>query len=747
MQARQLQYQDVSKKCDFVIMAISPETNLNKIPENVRTAFVLYKDYLYYIDKDANENKCVPVKIDSKKLNELKFKFKLNDIVLIKDEIRIHIDNMSSEQFETVLGLCMYFPTWMHKIVFFTRLTGGLQRQIWEMEVEIRTLEERIAKLEGLNTKKFLPSDLEKIYPSAYKKTTARPTDYKVIKLEELKSRIDLLDRADNMNPFSNQQVDVKNITQAYTNLKLRYLACVDQYQSLDKQLSDYSKEITVEDNNRRKCRADVNNLPLAGRIAAISNMPGAISLSILMDIFSILKLAYEQELRKIFPAITGKNINFKSFEDLFEQVFNRSAKDYYKEFAKKPTLEMTGANEEFKRLNNEFWKKINVPVLNQEKYDEFNACFLSAIYLSSTYETFRFTDKVQRLDVGAAIWGFMSGDNVAGEFLNVLSATQIQNSFAIMPHSSTMALPSESTYELWLEAVIWLHGFHQRAFSQISPHLKEQNSVKEAALSHLGDDDDRQFFENKAPLVKWTIAQYHSPHCITLLLLLPPKVASDLLPCLPNELQNIYKVKYGVIQQKQKPLEIEIIANPQNQIAVQNNPGANNIQSPVFAMNNTVCLFQSKPQLPVSKGILPLEQLMEVRNASSDVKFARLKTLLLQNYELTEDQNLNIESIKPSMLKMLDSYLKGSLIASYAHFLSTYIVARTHSKEVTIAYNNINASNTPRMYLLELVQLWQSITRNSTEIGPNTEKMLLDVLILMGVNLEEKQELKNSVM
>jgi len=739
MRNRQLGYQDIGKKCSFLLMASSPERNLNQINENIRAAFIIGDGYLYYMDKD--QEKCVYIKMDSSRLQELKKRLSLQEGKLDKNEVRVHIDDMSSDEWEAVISQSLYFPTWLHKIIYFTNMTTNFKKEVWQMEADIRNLELSIAKLEELCVVKTKKSELENIYPSNYKQNpSVWPTDYKVIKLEELNRRLALFDNSENKKNLVTQQADIRELKSNFKNIQSRYLECVEHYQTLDTQLSDYCKDITIEDKDRIKCRSDIQKLPLASKIEAASLMPGGISLSVLIDIYLQLKKKYEAELFEKHILATKKQLVFKTFENLFEQIYGKTVKEHFKEFAKKPTDQMAAIHAEFKKLNQQFWDKKNVINIATQKHKEFDQCFRTLLYLSSSCETLRFTDKVQRLNIATAVFSLFSGDSTAIEFTQGLTATQVQNSFAVMPHSSKLVCPNEATQELWLEAIVWLYGFHQKAFSQISPEFKEGNAVKPTIYFHLGDNDDREFFKHKTPLVKWTIAQYHEQHALSLLLLLPPNVTTELLSLLSEDMQNKYKMKYEDIQKEQtvsQTIETKAISNPDHQpVAIHNSQAFNIAQSVIHPSS----LFQPNTGQPilVGKG-LPIYTLKTITEQSYCVQFVILEELL-NKYELNKEQNSRIESLKQSILNMLESY-NGKWV-TYRYMPN--IFGRVHSAEVSVALKNIQESAEPKEYLLELIKLWKIVSGGESKtIGPNTEAMLLNALVLLSINLEETQELK----
>lgn len=750
MNNRQLGYQDIGKKCGFLLMASSPERNLHQIPAQIQTAFVINDGYLYYIDKEVQENRCIYIKMDSNRYQELKKRLNFHEGNLARDEVRIHAEQMSSDEFESVISLSMYFPTWLHKVLFFTKLTSNWQNDVWQYEKELRNLEQQIAMIEEICPVKFPKSDLEYLYPKNYKQVpSVWPTDYKIIKLKELNNRLALFDNSENKKVLSNQYAGkIKKLVTSFQSIQTNYLKCVENYQSLDKQLSDYCKEITLEEKNRIKFRNDIFKLPLERRMEAVSLMPGAISLSILMDIFLQLKKAYELELRRVYSLATRRTLDFNTFEDLFEQIYGTSAKEHFKEFAKNPTEKMISVDAEFEKLGKQFWAKKNVALQDVNKAKEFDDCFKTLLYLSSSSETFRFTDKVQRLDIATALLSFFGGDNIAIEFTTKLTATQVQNSFAVMPHSSALATPIASTYGMWLEAITWLHGFHQRAFSQVSPEFKEGSQVKPAILTHLGDDDDRQFFENKAPLVKWSIAQYHDQHCSSLLLLLPPEITAELVPLLPEEMLGQYKVKFESLKKEQKEQDVPQItmntnaASSTNQpVVITNHQEPNKVLPSEVSVTNQSFLTQTMIQQTMVLGVgLPMDKLRAHKNDSPLVKFTKLK-VLLQQYELNDEQNLLIESLKPTIVSMLENYNS----VWFTFYYKPVIWGRTHSVEVTAALKNIKESESPKDYLLELIKLWEMVSASESKtIGPNTEAKLSDALVLLGINLEEKQEFKH---
>lgn len=557
MQPRGLEYKDISNKCGFYLMSTKPEKNLNLLPVDVKTAYVFYDDDLYFIDKDA-ETKCVYVKLDATRKKKLKADLQLANIEPLKKEekCRALIPELSSEQLESISMTTGHYPSWLHRIILLNRKATELQQQSWEFEEKFRELEKRIAKLEESCTKKFTPKDLEELYPAEYKKTPARPTDYKEVKLKELRKRLELLSAGENKEALKSASEEISLIASQLNTDAPAYLDALKKYQDLDKELSDFSKNELTQDNVRTKVRSDINKLPLNLRIAAISIMPGATSMGALMDLLRHLKQLYEQEMHKAFVAITEKKLKKETFEENFKEYFKEELKEYFKKVAKRPTHEMANIKDEIERIISEFWKKFEIR--NADRLNECNAYLRTIIYLSCTLETFRFTDKVQRLDIASAVSGkigsLFGGEDIAGEFLDKLTVTQIENSFAMMPHASGLMTAIPNTERLWLEVAIWLRGLHQRSYDQISPFFKDNGVVKAAVVQHCGDDDDRNFFKFKG-MVKWLLAQYHESHYQTLLLLLPPEVCNDLLPLLPPAFVGQYKKKNNL-----EPVQQEVV-------------------------------------------------------------------------------------------------------------------------------------------------------------------------------------------
>jgi hypothetical protein len=760
MRQRNLQFEDISKKCGFFLMSVKPEKNLNLIPDDLKIAYVIYDGDLYFIDKEA-EKKCVYIKLDGKRKIELKSALQLNSVpAFSKDEkCRPHSEGLTPEQLENIAMITGHYPTWLHKIVLINKKATELKKQCWDYEEKFRALELRIARLELLCPKKFTASDLENLYPRQYKKTHVRPTDYRDVKLEELKQRIAVLGLTENKQALKEHSGELNEIASQYATDAELYLKTVKQYQELDTLLSDYSKNELTQENFREKVRADINQLPLELRLGAISIMPGATSLGALMDLLAFLKRQYEREMHRVYSEATGKKLRKETFEEIFQELFGEPAKEYFKKIAKRPTTEMANIGTEIEKIITDFWVKVKTPVKEQTKADECSVLLRTIIYLSCTLETFRFTDKVQRLDIASAVSGkigsLFGGEDIAGEFLNVLTVTQVQNSFAMMPFASGAVTPLVNMQRLWLEVAIWLNGLHQRSYDQISPFFKENGSVRSEVMLHCGDDDDRKFFEHKT-MVKWLLAQYHESHYQSLLLLLPPEICSELLPLLPQQFAEKYRKKYSLDQPLQSQnvnpekahreedsrvsasLSSDGILAEQRDVSWNQDKAEKEIDKDKKPVVSLVCtqhnLFKpAEIKLP-AKPFLSFEDLDKIKDKPDLEKFAKFNSILLKS-ELTEDQNHDIEQLRVPIIRILKNY-KDSRFTKW--LVPTWFWPRAHITEVKNAYDDISESVSPRDYITNLYKVWSvAYPDESTDIGPKAGELLTSCFNLLHSTLQ----------
>lgn len=693
MQQRQPHYQDITpKKCSFIVISGLTDSlaeKLQQLPEEIQTAFVLYsetyeQDHICYIDQNK---KPFIVKLNAKDMLEIKNKLELGDILFQDDAIQVYIDNMSATQLHTIISLTKFFPTWLHRAAFLTHTINDLQEKVWDKENEIRMLEGRIGRLELLCPKKYTEADLEKIYPKSYMTTQIRPTDYKLVKLPELDGRVERFFHSDNIKALSQQQREIQEIVIALKQLKTDYLLWVHQLELVRQELNNFAKEMPTEGQFQQDCRAEIKALPAANQIIAVSIIPHAVLLNVLVDIFRNLKNLYEKKLCEAFKSATNQDLTFNTFEDLLTQVFNKPARDHYTEFAKKPTSEMTNVVAAFNVLGQAFWQKNQIEIPDQEKCVEFNICFMTLSSLANVCETFSLINKMQCHDGKLPVKG---RNDVPTEFSREL-AVQLQNLFAMMPVLSRAATAIESTYNVWLEAVIWLYGLHQRAFSQLSPHCKNGDMVNSIALTHIGNDDERQFFQNIAPLTKWTTEQYNYSHCTNLLLLLPSNVVNELLPCFPSAMQEQHKKKYP----------------PGQLVSV---PHVVNADVPV-------------------KSLLPAAKLKGMEAASLKGKLSAMKIFLME-YTLTKEQETFISALMPPMLKVLDDYI-GANFKSY--WMPTYFSPQTFDIEAKTARGAMQKSQSPSESLIALITLRLAIGDTySLTLGPAAEKTLQDIYIFL---------------
>jgi hypothetical protein len=349
-------------------------------------------------------------------------------------------------------------------------------------------------------------------------------------------------------------------------------------------------------------------------------------------------------------------------------------------------------------------------------------------------------------------IGSLFGGEDIAGEFLDKLTATQVQNSFALMPVAAASITVMNKTEDLWLEVAIWLRGLYQRSYEQISPYFKEGGALNPAVFHHLGDNDDRNFFKHKAPLVKMTLAQYHKLHYETLVLLVPPHLCSELLPLLPNDFVEQYTAKYNneshqPVLSPALPLAGSIAsvmqANEEKPVVKEGLPrpeeGKENAVRPLPTVISPPGMFKPVTKKPSLKP-LQLDDFEIIKGQEEELaKFAKFNSLLLSS-EFNEDQNLDIEQIKPQILGTLNNYIKASFTSSW--FLPTGLVPRKHINEVKAAYDDINESISPRQYIIALYTLWAAVYADkSPDIGPKTEKLLTSAFNILHSSLETKKQ------
>jgi hypothetical protein len=420
------------------------------------------------------------------------------------------------------------------------------------------------------------------------------------------------------------------------------------------------------------------------------------IAFSEMIDIIAQLKKMYEMELNKAYVVATGTILKQETFEQLFAELIQTPIKIYFRNFAKKPTPQMSSIKEEIDIVADNFCKKLNITIASSEYAVKCEQYIKTLLYLTCILETYRFTDKVQRLDFAATITGKMGslfgGEDIAGEFMDVLSATQIQNLFALMPFAATKATPIEESSQLWLEMALWLHGLYQAAVKQISPRLKDNGVVKREALTDISDNDDRKFYENKPPLVKWLLAQYHELHCKNVLSTLPPDIWAEMMPFLPDTFKVLPPVKVAV-SLSGAPVTVS-------------SPG----------------LFKPKPIDNFGLPILQFDDLDRIKECAINIKLPLLNTLLL-NHDFNINQSNCIQSFKDQMLGVLSQYKNAYFTSNFA---PTILCARAHIGVVTSAYENLQTNITPRECLLQIYKVYaKAVSENSTDIGPKTETIL----------------------
>lgn len=763
MQLRRLQIREViNQQCGFYTLSFSPydDKNLLKLPKDVKKAFVLHKGYLYYIDQDLPEKKSTYIKLDNTKMSDLKSSLGITDRPFKSgEECQVHIANLSSEELEKIILITDHSLDWIQKVVALNNQWAALQTLVWQSEANLIALEKQIAELEEHCTKKWGSNDLEELYPSKYKKSDLRPTDFKEIKLKELNKRIENLESKENKEALNSVSLQVKDLRNAFKEIEKTYLEQLWELQKYQSQLNEYCNKTFSDEKSRSDLLVSLAQLPMEHQLQIISMIPGSVSLGILIDTFAQLKGKYENALR------AGATI-----EEIFSHTFEETIKDHFKEFAKKPTEEISKIIEDIDKITTRLLQSLPESEEKQKNVDRLAAYLKTLIYLSCTLETFRFTDQVQNIN---GMIGILSNAFVIGEFA-LLTVCQMQNSFAAMPISATQIIPLESANLLWLQAALWLRGLYQRSYQQIPPYLKEGGVVKEAVFQHINDSEDRKFFDIKPPLVKWTLAQYHDQHGKNILDILPASILEKVLPFFKEETevkkqkpvqqenrqeeskekekessqvveQNEIETKNQVPQQKEKEEEkVQLIeANTiEEKTQLQQQPKKEPMQLTSTGLGTTPCLFKRSENPPASPPLLQQKDLDDIQNKVNLAKFTKLK-MLLENSRLTDEQNALIKDIKEQILGLLKKY-KGAYFTS--NWIPTVLADRKHLPQVKKAYKDITQSQEPVQYILALLEVWKAATADrSPDIGPNAEKLLQAIFdLLHSGKPEERLERKN---
>lgn len=688
MQNRVLQVADVSKACAVYVTSSTPRWS-NTLPESIRTAFIIFQEELYFLNRDDPKSKCTLIK--SFKPNELKLALGINDITLEAGKAyNCLCEKLSSEQLKSISIYSGYYQSGLQKIVIMHSQIVELRNESWNIEDKLFALEKRIKALEDL-------------CPNKYKNVISTHADFKNIKLEELKKRIENLESVANKQYLETKINELRILRSEFDGEKTGYLKLLDYLQEKNDQCDEYSKRILIDEQNRNKIRADINKLSIELRMQAVSQMHTTISFGVLMDMITQLKKMYEVELNKTYVLATGTILKQEIFEQLFADLFQTSIKMHFRNFANKPTAEMSSVKEEIETLAADVCKKLNIP--SSEYAVKLEQYLKTLLYLACILETYRFTDKVQRLDLASAITGRMGSlfgvEDIAGEFMNVLSATQIQNSFAMMPFAATTATPIEGSSLLWLEMAIWIYGLHQAAVNQISPRLKDRGIVTPEALTYINDNDDRKFYENKPPLLKWLLAQYHELHCKNVLHILPPDVWAEMMPFLSET--------FKVLPPSQPILQIE----------------EEKMTEPSQNVGTSPCLFQPKPVAkvePTLRPVLQLDDLDRIKHLPISEKLPLFNALLLK-CDFNQDQHLCIQSYKEQMVGVLNEYKSAYFTSNY---VPTFLCPRKHIEVVTSAYDKMQKDLTSRECLLQIYIVYaKAVSENSPDIGPKTEKIL----------------------
>lgn len=600
--------------------------------------------------------------------------------------------------------------SWLKQIDELSRKRNDIRKQYWDVENQLILLESQILQLENTHQLSYSKQDLEKIYPSSHKINNVRMSDYKLVKFPELKDRL---------NKLANKKVDVKSLQSQLNQHEKNYTTYTEKFKESDQALSTYCKKESLERKFRDNVRNDINNLVMADRIKTVSSIPGALSLSVLMDIFAQLKLIYEKSLRELLTEITGNNKKFENFEDLFRQTFrNDEAKDRYKKFANNPVSGMSKVSEEFSKINQAFWLVINPgnkKQYDQDKVKQFNECFFTTLYLSSTHETFSFTDRVQRITDA-----FFPDASTAYEFTQKLSVTQIQNSFAVMPFSSSMVKPISDTDELWREALIWIYGFHQKSLSELSPQFKEGDKALESALTHVGDYEDSDLFNHRSPLVKWVLAQYHEPHFRSLLKSLPENLVQEVMRYIPKPVSN-------------NPFDQGNVSNSYNPFAE-----GSVISQKAYKAN---AMFQPDQSVIQEAKKIPFSQLAhelkEVEDKTELTKFAKLNSLLT-DCDLNERQKTDLLSIKERIKAVYQLYVGAWFSSKW--YVPTIVVSRPHYDDVKAALEFLEQA-TPNEYICQLYTIWSKTSKESKEIRPKAQEILTAAYEILVSPVELKNE------
>ncbi len=762
MQLRHLQIKDVGKPCAVYVSSISPEKNKDNLPAQL-PAYVFHDGYLYFVDPDNTENKCIYIKLSSDQRTELKRALGINDDSLKKTDVlyKLLIAELSAEQLENMFLITEHSTFWLQKVIFLQNQINKFKQQSWDYEVKLSELEKQIAKLEAICPKKW--EELEKVYPNKYKKTDVRPTDFEDIKLEELKKRIDNLESRHNKPALSNHSAEIKKIKEQYETETTGYLNILAQLKGWLSKFEKLSKGPLSEEKFRPILRAEVNKLPMEQRIEAVTQLAGPISLSVLVDIYKDLKNKYEKALHDAYFAATGVQLKGTT-EDLFMKQYATKLKDHFKEFTKKPTEEMVSVKKEIHRIAREILQGPDVK--NQSKYEESLYYLRTLIHLACSLETYRFTDEVQRLDVAEAVLNLIfTKDSVAGEFVFKLTGVQVQNSFAVMPHSASEITPLESEHHQLIEASLWLRGLHQLSYGRIAPYFKkEDGTLDPAVFTHLGDKDDREFFEHKT-LVKWSLAQYYCELYKMLLRVLPASaLTEEVKPLFPDDVIEKHKPKK---QEKQTTTSTENPPATQDVVAITTtittetviasaapasasaSTGSGSETNSASSASNAIKSesgSNSRSSLFQSICILPLSKLEGIMKHDDVAKYTLLKNYLTK-YQLTDDQNDMIEKdIKPLIEKLLQKYKNAWFSEGW---MPTFIIPQKSIKEAKEGYKKIVKTHIqPKQYIIEFIEVAIAIKSNdSKHLWPKSLEILNNIFqILYSTSGPQNQPQENGL-
>lgn len=628
----------------------------------------------------------------------------------------------------------------------------GIKRQCWTIEAALLELEKKLVELEKACPKKF---EFPKVKPAL---------DFKNKKIEELNDRLKILEKHS-----PQQAASLKQIRAEFNQHKEQYERLQDLLEANVKQLEKYNKDTLCK--NIEKVSEEIHKLPPKESLEALGGLDGSVSLLLVLRLLAKIEEINNQDFISYFSAATkikidsvknlfdAKKGEVPSFDGLFAKATEtekdkgdgKTIKPYFEEFTKKTAQEITDKNLDpvTEQIFNDCWaaleKKWKVGIKDNTAYNNMRACIRTSLYLSFYKEAFRFTNEVQSKGTFAGIGSAITGGEV-GQFLK-MTLDQVRNPYRSLPLlAKKISTQNDATHDLFFQLCLLVKGMHDRCHSQIPPYFKsDDGTVLDGALHYLGDDDDRKLAKHKYDdkthefLVKWSLAQFHSPHLKALLTVVPKEVLARLQEILP-ELKEPAAVSSAPVAAVTNVVDTTTTvpaAAASHSTATSVSPP---VQSPpsVFSLPSAPVLFaaahaQTHTASPAAnitdddtKPPLYRERLVELKRRADDAK----PTILigfLDKYTLNPGQIDQIERRVPGFLNIMQGY-KGVWFKPSGW---PNIFGRAHASEVNTAIKGINANKLdPVDELRSFLQLAISLNgTGSTDILPKVLKEINAVI------------------